>query len=86
MATNPTETQMVVRCKFKVDSVTPADADGSVSRVQLYPVYSGSPENESFFKYTPSGSIGIGTINAEAAKQFEVGKEFYVDFIPAAGN
>jgi len=44
---------------------------------------SGSPENESFFKFTPWGSIEIGTINMAALAQFERGAEFYVDFIRA---
>lgn len=51
--------------------------------VTLYPVINGSEENKSFFQYTPSGKIELGIVNAEAAKQFEVGKEYYIDFTPA---
>jgi diacylglycerol kinase family enzyme len=71
-----------VRAKFKVDTVSPAGADGTVSEVKLSAVIGGSPENDKFFKWTPSGSITIGTVNVEAAKQFEPGAEFYVDFTP----
>lgn len=70
---------MTVRAKFKVESVKLNDVDGGT--VKLTPVISGSAENESFFKWTPWGSIEIGTINMAAFAQFEQGAEFYVDFI-----
>ncbi len=38
-------------------------------------------ENKKFFRYTPSGQISIGTLNPAAWQQFELGKEYYVDFI-----
>ena len=69
---------MSVRAKFKVISVTDC-GDGKKS-IALSAVTSGSPENEQFFQWTPSAAINMATINAEAAKQFEVGAEFYVDF------
>ena len=72
---------MTVRAKFNVESVESNGADGGT--VKLTPVMSGSPENESFFKFTPWGSIEIGTINMAALAQFERGAEFYVDFIRA---
>lgn len=40
-------------------------------------------ENTKFWQYTPSGSIKLGTVNPEAWQQFEIGKEYYVDFSPA---
>ena len=70
----------ITRAKFKVESVT-QDTNGHA--VKLVPVTGGSPENESFFKWTPWGEIKIGTINAEAAANFAPGKQFYVDFTPA---
>ena len=72
---------MTIRAKFKVTNI--ADNGEGMKTVSLSPVCSGSPENESIFKWTPSGSISMGTINAEAAKDFEIGKEFYVDFTAA---
>jgi len=72
---------MTVRAKFKVESVT-QDTNGH--SVRLIPVTSGSVENEAFFKWTPGGEIKISTINAEAAKEFVPGKQFYVDFTEAA--
>lgn len=57
--------------------------------VKLSPVYqNGDPthENSKFWQYTPSGQISLGCINLEAADAFELGKEYYVDFTPAAGG
>ena len=54
--------------------------------VELYPVYgNGDPkhENTKFWQSSPSGKIELGTINAAAAEQFEIGREFYIDFTPA---
>lgn len=42
-----------------------------------------SHENSRFWAYTPGGSIELNTVNAEAVAQFDLGKEFYIDFTPA---
>lgn len=75
-----------VRAKFKVDGKKPynesePETGGAVS---LSPVYSGSPENEQFYKWTPGGNISLSTVNGAAFGAFEVGKEYYVDFTPAS--
>jgi len=70
----------MVRAKFVVSEVTQTVEGG---KIKLMPVTSGSPENELFFKWTPFGSIDLGTIKQDAIKQFEPGKEFYIDFTPA---
>jgi hypothetical protein len=80
-ATPTKETKMQVRAKFKVTSVT--EQEGGLKTVSLQPVTSGSTENESFFKYTPSGNIQLGVMNPTASAQFTPGKQFYVDFNPA---
>lgn len=72
---------MSVRAKFKVESVTSNGVEGG--NVKLTPVMSGSPENESFFRWSPWGAIEIGTVNEAAFAQFEIGAEFYVDFTKA---
>ena len=42
-----------------------------------------SPENEEFFKTTPSGKIQV-TIKAEATPaRLELGKDYYIDFTEA---
>ncbi len=61
----------MVRAKFIVEVVTES-LQGKT--IKLSPVTSGSEENKTFFKWTPFGSIEIGTINV---------KEYYVDFSAA---
>lgn len=76
----------MVRAKFKCSAVNlPTENDPYVGAVQLYPVYSSEPESENakFFNATTGGMIQLNIVNAEAAKSFEVGKEYYVDFTPA---
>ena len=72
---------MSVRAKFKLTIITPEDDGGG--HIELEPVYSGSKENDEFFRMTPGGRIRMEVVNAEAVKAFEVGKEYYVDFTPA---
>ena len=72
---------MTVRAKFKVQSVT--EMESGLKSAKLFPVTSGSPENADFYKWTPSGSIDLATLNPVAAEQFKPGVEFYVDFTPA---
>ena len=71
---------MGVRAKFKCVDV----ADNSDSKtIRLEAVIDGSSENKEFFRWTPSGQITIGCVNEQASRQFEVGKEYYVDFTPS---
>lgn len=72
---------MSVRAKFKCQSVT---AENGGSCITLAPVVGGSPENDSFYKCTPGGSVVLNTINPDAVKQFEEGKEYYIDFTRVA--
>lgn len=67
----------MVRAKFKVDETSKNVYN---EKVILSPVSSGSRENEDFFKTTPSGKIELWVKNPEVMKQFEVGKQFYIDF------
>lgn len=76
---------MSVRAKFKCVSVedsNPAVSEGC-KNIRLDAVIEGSDENKEFFRWTPSGQISIGCVNEAANKQFEIGKEYYVDFTPA---
>ena len=78
---------MGVRAKFKVDSIhlNLYGKGEELRSVNLTPVYSNDPasENAQFWRFTPTGKIELGTINPEAWKQFELGKEYYIDFTPA---
>lgn len=69
---------MRVRAKFKVASVT--ETEGGQKSVKLQVVTATNPENSEFFKWTPFGTIDMGTLNAAAAEQFKPGTEMYVDF------
>lgn len=69
----------MIRCKFKVDSVTNY-AHGS--QVVMRPVTEGSKENEAFYKWTPGGELKLETINEDAAALLKPGKDYYIDIIP----
>lgn len=69
-----------VRAKFECVEKT---ENTSGYTIEMYPVTGGSPENESFYKYTPAGSVKLSTINNEAAAAFIVGQSYYLDFSPA---
>jgi hypothetical protein len=70
----------MVRAKFKCVDVV-RSGDGSL--VNLEVVTTGTPENDKFFHFTPTGRIGLSIVSKETAANFEVGKEYYVDFTPA---
>ena len=67
--------QEIVSCKFACNYKS---ADGR--EIRFCPVYSGSEENKRFFEATPGGDIVLFTVNPEASKVFETGKEYYIDF------
>lgn len=69
-----------MRAKFKLTEKTETLNGGHVN---FEPVTSNSKENEEFFKWTPWGTIKIGTINEKALATMEVGKDYYVDFTKA---
>jgi hypothetical protein len=79
----------MVRAKFKVDSVKQAIYGGIeeiASTIELSPVYKNNDpnsENSQFFRWTPSGKIELAVLRPETAAQFELGKEYYIDFTPA---
>lgn len=80
------ESPVSVRAKFKCISITEREGWGGVKimrDVKMSPVTGGSDENKKFFASTPSGELTVGCTNVEATQQFEVGKEYYVDFTPA---
>lgn len=73
-----------VRCKFEVISIIQKDDDDSLN-VLLFPVTSGSEENEEFFILTPTGSLQFEA-TTDAAKHFAAGQEYYIDIIPALAD
>lgn len=68
-----------MRCSYS--TVVGKNDDGSnLYRSGFQAVYDSNPESENgkFFKWTPYGSIELGT----TTQQFEPGKEYYLDFVP----
>lgn len=77
---------MITRCKFHCGSVRKFMANDhgqekAVYEAEFSAVYSGSPENEEFFKWTPSGSLKIGVYKADV---FQPGKDYYLDISEAS--
>lgn len=73
---------MTVRTKLRVEKIELTTSGGMIT---LYPVDSGSPDNDEFFKYTPPwGKIEVGTVNRDVLAKFAAGDEFYVDFTRAS--
>lgn len=73
-----------VRAKFTVSSKIPHGYGGTT--VTLSAVYSNDPhsENKVFSDATPSGQISISIADGKPALEaFELGKPYYVDFMPA---
>lgn len=75
----------MIRCKFQV-TVVELTNDPDTKRVRLDAQYDTSiPEDQSFSKWTPSGSLNAMISNPAALAQLTVGKQFYVDLteVPA---
>jgi hypothetical protein len=68
-----------VRAKFYCHSVTKmtSSPEPFVYSYKFSAVTSGSDENKTFWRWTPSGGIELSSIRDDL---FEVGKEYYVDF------
>ena len=84
---------MNIKAKMKCDDVQQLHTGGSVEtdkvfteRVKLSAVYSEdkASENYSFSNATPSASVEMTISNPDAIGAFEQGKEYYVEFSPAA--
>ena len=76
---------MTVRAKFVCQSVTQTKQhDGKVvNTFKFMAVYGGqgaNEENKKFWEATPSGSVELSCVREEV--KFEIGKEYYLDFIP----
>lgn len=82
-----------VVCKFRLTEIKKSsqmeheDNDYSkpivekvTASLRFEPVVDGSPENKSFFRWTPSGRIEFDTVNGDAVKGIEAQKEYYVIF------
>lgn len=68
-----------MRAKFYVNTITTYAGYVGV-KVELSPVMNDSQENKKFWKATPNGKLELSITHPDAAKYFEVGKEYYLDF------
>lgn len=75
---------MTVRAKFKVNEITEHSYGNQLMKtVKLQPVpkdVDPNSENSKFWAASPNGEIRLGTLNMDAAAQFEINGEYYVDF------
>jgi hypothetical protein len=68
----------IMIAKFKVNSVTKFSL--GQAEAKLSAVTSGSEENKSFNKYTPSGDLRIMIDNPAAVDFFEPGQDYLLEF------
>lgn len=82
---DPNEKPTVTRCKFVCVSAKPNPFNADLWDYGFVAVYSSDPdsENAKFWKYTPSGQLNFQSFNFPL---FEVGKEYYLDLLPAQGQ
>ncbi|HEY9250985.1 MAG TPA: hypothetical protein VIO38_17710 [Rariglobus sp.] len=77
---------MSVRAKFRCMSIThayTASPGYSAATVSLVPVWEQEGVNRKWSKATPSGKIEMLITEPGSVEQFELGKEYHVDFTPA---
>lgn len=71
------------RCKFNCHSVTKtvgwSGGHKFMYTVNLNAVTSDTPENKTFWEYTPGGSLSLCCIYPDL---FQPGKEYYLDITP----
>lgn len=82
---------MGIRCKFVCSEVARTQAGGvnddgtpaTAERVKLHAVYDSKESNKAWSRWTPSGNFEVLITNPAAHGQFEPGKEYYLDVVPA---
>jgi len=79
---------MSTRCKFQVTHILPAypstDPDSPMKRIVFEPRYDHSlPEDQRFYKATPSGRLDIVVDNPAVIASLAVGNFVYVDITKA---
>lgn len=73
----------MVRAKFKVVAVTQHHYEINARTIKLEPQYDQSiPEDRRFAQATPTGEMSIYVNNPRAVAELELGKYFYLDFVP----
>ena len=78
---------MSVRAKFRCCGINHVHTGGtnSVAAISRVPVWEQEGVNKQWSHATPQGKIEMTITNPDAVEQFELGKEYFVDFTPANG-
>lgn len=81
-----------MRAKFQVSSVTPYPTVGpttqevltfsAVAKSSAYPA-DGSDDDNTYARWSPSGSLSLTVANPALFGKFKTGDKFYLDFTPA---
>lgn len=81
----------MMRAKFSVQSVTPSGEPVTSEQIHMMPVCGKAPfgaqgesEDNTYARYTPSGSLSLTINNPALLGQFKAGQKFYADFTEAA--
>jgi hypothetical protein len=73
---------MTVRAKFFCQSIQKAE-DDSYRTIHMTPVIADTEENKAWSTYTPGGQLTMHVSNPAAFEQFEQGKEYFINIVPA---
>lgn len=77
---------MTVRAKFRCLEIKHAysqSPDYVAATIVLSPVWEQDGVNRAWSKATPSGKLEMTVTNPAAVEQFELGREYFLDFTPA---
>jgi len=76
----------MIRAKFRVMSVTQDVYDSFARTIKLAPQYDQTiPEDQRFAEATPTGELSMYVNNPAAIAELELGRIFYLDFVPVEG-
>lgn len=71
----------MIRAKFQVTDITEHHYPGKTVRLEaIHDPH--TPEDKQFVKATPAGNMQILVTNPKALEQLQIGKFFYLDFVP----
>lgn len=71
-----------MRAKFRIVDV---DQTGDIENLLLEAVTDGTPEDNTYSKWTPFAKLNIAISNPALAGKFAVGEKYYADFTLAEG-
>ena len=73
-----------IRGKFQVVSIKHFTSKNTWSEVELQAIYGGTPEENTYAKATPSGTITMTITNPEVVALLAPETKFYVDLTPVS--